>query len=220
MTHPLRAILWDMDGTLIDSEPAHEAAFFSALTEAGLTVPEGLHAELLGASGDTVFAALRRTTETAMTLTQWTDLKHRHFERHARAITRLETAALAEQLAARGVPMALVSNSTADEVTFCLRATGLDTLLTTVVTRGDVANGKPAPDGYLLAAQRLGVAPGDCIVIEDSRTGATAGHAAKMQVIYHPQVPDARPLPGAQYLAPGLPIAPLIEAFLGTPALT
>ncbi|AKP00063.1 haloacid dehalogenase superfamily, subfamily IA, variant 3 with third motif protein having DD or ED (plasmid) [Marinovum algicola DG 898] len=214
MSTPTRAILWDMDGTLIDSEPAHEAAFDSALRETGLTVPESLHADLLGASGDTVFAALQEATGTPLSLADWTRLKHRHFEHHARAITRLPAAALAERLAARGVPMALVSNSTAEEVAFCLRTTGLDTLLTTVVTRADVAQGKPAPEGYLLAARRLGVAPQQCLVVEDSPTGAAAGCAAGMQVIYHPQFPDPSPPPGARYVAPDQPPVPLIETFL------
>lgn len=220
MTKPTRAILWDMDGTLIDSEPAHEAAFDSALAEAGLAVPDGLHDGLLGASGDAVFAALQQATGTAMTLADWTALKHRHFETHARAITRLPAAALAERLGAKGVPMALVSNSTPGEVRFCLRTTGLDMLLTTIVTRADVARGKPAPDGYLLGAQRLGITAGNCLVVEDSRTGAAAGLAAGMQVIYHPQAPDALPPEGAHYLAPGTAPDLMIETFLRTTMAT
>lgn len=215
-----RAILWDMDGTLIDSEPAHAAAFDSALHEADLAVPEGLHETLLGASGDMVFAALKKATGTALTLADWTTLKHRHFETHARAIARLPSAAMAEKLGARGVPMALVSNSTPEEVGFCLRTTGLDTLLSITVTRADVARGKPAPDGYLLAAERLGIAPENCLVVEDSPTGAAAGLAAGMQVIYHPQAPDPSPPEGARYLAPGMRSDALIETFLNTKAST
>ncbi|KUF10746.1 hypothetical protein AVJ23_09890 [Pseudoponticoccus marisrubri] len=207
-----------MDGTLVDSEPAHEAAFDSALHEAGLSVPAGLHDGLLGASGDAVFAALREATGTPLSLAEWTGLKHRHFERHAHAIARLPAAALAERLGARGVPMALVSNSTPEEVRFCMRATGLDTLLDTVVTRADVPRGKPAPDGYLLAAQWLGVAPADCLVVEDSPTGAAAGLAAGMQVLYHPQAPDPTPPEGARYIAPGAVPDPLIETFLNMKA--
>lgn len=214
MKVPTRAILWDMDGTLIDSEPAHEAAFDSTVAETGLTVPDGLHDTLLGASGDMVFAALQEATGTSLTLSDWTRLKHRHFETHARDITRLPSARLAETWAARGVPMALVSNSTPAEVAFCLRTTALDSLLTTVVTRADVARGKPAPDGYLLAAERLGLTPEHCLVVEDSTTGARAGLAAGMQVIYHPQHPDPSPPESALYVAPGMAPDRLIENFL------
>ena len=214
MTETTRAILWDMDGTLIDSEPAHEAAFDSALQEIGLSVPDGLHDDFLGASGDAVFAALQDATDTPLSLDDWTRLKQHHFERHARAITRLPAADLAERLGARGVPMALVSNSTPEEVRLCLLTTGLATLLDTIVTRADVPRGKPAPDGYLLAAKRLGVAPADCLVVEDSPTGTAAGLAAGMQVIYHPQATDPSPPEGARYVAPGMAPDPLSEAFL------
>lgn len=218
MMEPTRVLLWDMDGTLIDSEPAHEAAFDSTLAETGLTVPDGLHDTLLGASGDMVFAALQEATGTPLTLSDWTRLKHRHFETHARSITCLPSARLAETWAARGVPMALVSNSTPAEVAFCLRTTGLDSLLTTVVTRADVPRGKPAPDGYLLAAERLGVAPKHCLVAEASPTGARAGLAAGMQVIYHPQHSDHSPPEGALYVAPSMALGPLIEKFLNKKA--
>ena len=95
-----------------------------------------------------------------------------------------------------------------------VRMVDLDTLLTTIVTRADVSQGKPAPEGYLLAARRLGVAPQQCLVVEDSPTGAAAGCAAGMQVIYHPQFPDPSPPPGARYVAPDQPPVPLIETFL------
>ncbi len=212
-----QAILWDMDGTLLDSEPAHAASFDDALEELGLTVPPGFHDLLLGVSSDTVHAALVKATGADLTLDQWLAVKWRHFQRRAAEILpRDGVAQVARDIAAEGVPMAVVSNSTAEEVALCLSATGLLPLFPVVVSRADVAQGKPAPDGYLLAARKLGLAPADCVVIEDSPVGAGAGLAAGMPVIFHPQhpsVPDEVPA-GARYLPPSDPLAPFLRALL------
>lgn len=197
----MRAVLWDMDGTLLDSEPAHEAAFHAAVNDLGLTVPEGFHYRLLGASGDRVHQALCAETDASLALADWLALKDRHFRNHISGIRRLPAAGLTERLTAQGVLQALVSNSTAGEIALCLVA--VDLRFDVTVSRGDVAKGKPDPEGYLLAARHLGVASQDCVVIEDSRTGAGAGLAAGMTVVYHPQHSDDLPPVGTLYLEPG-----------------
>ena len=216
------AVLWDMDGTLLDSEPAHEASFDDAVAELGLSVPKGFHDTLLGQSADRVHAALISATGAGLSLDDWLSLKWRHFQRRADMVTqRAEVAKLALDLVAQGVPMAVVSNSTADEVALCLSAAGLAALFPVTVSRADVARGKPAPDGYLLAATRLGVPPSACVVVEDSFVGARAGVAAGMSVIFHPQhpaTPEAVPA-GAYYVPPSAPLAPIVRAALKSEVL-
>ena len=213
-----RAILWDMDGTLLDSEPAHAAAFYDALDELGLTVPPGFHESLLGASDDRVHAALSAATGLALTLLEWRAVKWQHYRRHANCIPlRQEVAALARDLAGQGVPMAVVSNSTADEVVLCLGASGLASLFSTTVSRADVTRGKPDPEGYLLAAARLGIPPNECLVVEDSPVGARAGVAAGMLVAYYPQhsVPLTSVPEGAHYISTVGQLAPILRTVLG-----
>lgn len=210
----MKAILWDMDGTVLDSEPAHEAAFHAAIGELGLHLPDGFHDALLGASGDQVHAALA-SAGLALSLPDWTALKARHYATQGHRITRrLPSAEVALTLAAEGHRMALVSNSTAQEVAMNLAVTRMASAFALTISREDVARGKPAPDGYLLAADRLGVAPGDCLVIEDSPTGARAGLAAGMTVLLHLQGPIPE-VPGAVSLAPEASPMARIRSFLG-----
>lgn len=215
-----RAILWDMDGTLLDSEPAHAAAFADAVAGLGLKLPDGFHDTLLGLSSRDVHQALVTRVGLRLDLAEWTRCKWRHYRQHATGIRcRSPVADLARRLAARGVPMAVVSNSTAEEVALCLRLTGFDRIIPLHISRADVARGKPAPDGYLLAARRLGCTPTDCLVVEDSLVGARAGLAAGMQVLYHPQAPMADPAPlpdGTVYLSPQASPDMPVEQFLTT----
>lgn len=209
------AILWDMDGTLLDSEPAHAAAFNDAIAELGLSVPRGFHDALLGASADSVLAALVEATAVELTLDAWLALKWRHMQYHASCIQRREPAAsIARRLAERRVPMALVSNSSADEIMLALSTTDLLSTFPITISRGDVVAGKPAPDGYLLAARILKVAPENCLVIEDSHTGAQAGLAAGMQVIFHPEQVSPSPPQGSIVLAPDGSAEQWIDGFL------
>ena len=218
----VRAVLWDMDGTLLDSEPAHAASFADALAELGLSVPPGFHDGLLGLGVDHVYAALVATTGATLSIDEWQALKWRHFQRRSDVVTvRGEVAAQARELAVQGVRMAVVSNSTAAEVALCLSATGLAPLFGVTVSRADVERGKPAPDSYLLAAARLAAQPADCLVVEDSPVGAKAGLSAGMAVIYHPQHPAApdRVPAGARYVAPTASLAPHLQSFLTREAM-
>lgn len=217
------AILWDLDGTLVDSEPAHAAAFDSALAELGLAVQPEFHARMLGVNEAAVYDALVAETGAGISRTDWRRRKWAHYQRHAATIRRrASVAAVAVDRSARGTPSAVVSNSMADEVALALAATGLDTILTTTVSYADVARGKPDPEGYLLGAHRLGVLPSVCLVVEDSPVGAAAGRAAGMRVIFHPQTPAVDPAalaPGAHYLPPDGDLAALVTHAMTTGSL-
>jgi beta-phosphoglucomutase-like phosphatase (HAD superfamily) len=85
--------------------------------------------------------------------------------------------------------MAVASGSSPEAITAVLSGTGLDSWFGTAVSADEVANGKPAPDVFLEAARRLGVSPGDCVVVEDAVPGAEAAHAAGMRCVAVPSVP-------------------------------
>lgn len=215
-----RAVLWDMDGTLIDSEPVHAVAFAAAVQELGLTVPDDFNDRLIGSSAEQVHRALVAQTDAAIGFDDWLALKWRHYIVHSDAIPRRDSVSdVAEDLARRGVPMAVVSNSTADEVELCLRATDLTRIIPVTVSRTELQRGKPEPDGYLLAAERLGCAPENCLVVEDSILGAQAGLAAGMSVLFHPQhaTPGGNAPPqGAFFLGPDGDVYSTIDRFVTT----
>jgi len=97
-------------------------------------------------------------------------------------------------------PVAVASSAHRDVIDAALAATGLGEILHVVVSSDEVAHGKPAPDVYLEAARRLGVAPRACLVVEDSFNGVRAGKAAGMTVVLVPNG-SVPPAPGTHELA-------------------
>jgi HAD superfamily hydrolase (TIGR01509 family) len=218
------ALIWDLDGTLVDSEPAHYAARNDALAELGLTVPEDFHLRMLGVNDLDIHAALVAEAGATIAPDEWRAVKLAHYLRHTASIRpRTQVAQAAEYWSKQGILSAIVTNSTREEVTIAMAATGLDWAFKTTVSFSDVAKGKPEPEGYLLAAERLGVSPQKCLVIEDTTTGAMAGCAAGMTVIYHPQTPVEDPTAitaGAVYLPPDGSLSDMLRRAMATGTLS
>lgn len=154
----------------------------------------------MGTSDGRVQAALVIRAGVGLTLPEWRTVKWGQNQRHAASVTlRHELVAVAQDFYLEELPMAVVSNSTADEIALCLGAAGLTKLFMATVSRADVQRGKPDPERYLLAARMLGVAPECCIVVEDSPVGAEAG----TRTFYLPQQPTLGDLvpQGAQHVS-------------------
>jgi len=184
----LKAILWDMDGTLINSEPAHQQALNKAITSLGKSVPANIHHALLGSSFVEEHQVILEITGLKLSLDDWRRLKWKHYQACSKDIKLLRNRqTILDVLRAKGIPVALVSNSSRDEVDLNLKLTNLTCYFEITVSRNDVAQGKPAPDGYLAAARALSISPKKCLVIEDSITGAKSGLAAGMTTLFHPE---------------------------------
>ncbi len=217
MTH--RAVLWDLDGTLADTEPLHGLAFEKAALDFGLKIPASFHDSMLGRSDQQIFEELIRETGARFDLQTWRRAKFAHFSKQPDLVTlRHNVGDIPEKLHRHDISMAVVSNSTKDEVAFILKASGLDRLFQHTISRADVAAGKPAPDSYLLAASRLGCAPAECLVVEDSKVGSTAGVNAGMTVIFHPQTATDDIPKDTFYLPPTEPLWPVLADRLGLQA--
>lgn len=200
-----KAILWDMDGTLVDSEPAHHEAFNDVADEVGVVVPLEFHLANTGTTLEYVYQKFVEFSGTEMDYKTWRQKKIDAFKHHGQDIKRCEPlASLAEELSLRHIPMCIVSNSSREELEFSRAATGLDKVIPQYVCRQDVKNPKPDPEIYLLGAAKLGIKPTDCLVVEDSLPGAMAGINAKMHVLYHPQhaIDDESQLPEGLHYVP------------------
>ena len=187
----LAAVLFDMDGLLVSTE----STWFAVETEimAGLGVPWGPQHQAALVGGP-----LRNSAEYMLRVAGRPDLAVEELESALLAgmVEHLRRGpvdwmpgaqALLREVAAAGVPAALVSSSFRVVVDAVLDAVGREPFAVTV-SADDVARTKPHPDPYLAAAGALGVEPRDCVVLEDSATGAAAGRAAGCVVVAVPSV--------------------------------
>jgi HAD superfamily hydrolase (TIGR01509 family) len=189
-----KAVFWDMDGTLTDSEPLHEAALIAALRSAGVTPPSDLHERVLGVSAWPVYEMLRDEHGLALPFEEWIVRKYDHYWPLVEGLKpRPGAVEIFNELRARGVAQAVVSNSDRMVVDANLRAVGLAYPGMKTVSRNDVREGKPHPEPFLRAAWLAGVDPTEAVAVDDSWTGATAALAAGMKTIFWPEKPTAGP---------------------------
>jgi HAD superfamily hydrolase (TIGR01509 family) len=192
-----KAVFWDMDGTLVDSEPLHEAALAAALRSVGIAPPTDLHERVLGIAAWPVYEMLRDEFGLSLPFDDWIVRKYDHYLPMAETLKpRPGAIEVFNALRALGVEQAVVSNSDRVIVDANLSAVGLIYPGMRTVSRNDVIEGKPHPEPFLRAAYLTGVDPKDAFAVDDSVTGATSGLAAGMKTIFWPEAPMAGP-PGA-----------------------
>lgn len=194
MTPAFSAVAWDVDGTLVDSEPLHQKVLFSVCAEHGVDLSDIDDDRFLGVHIDDVWTDLSPRFAPGIERQLWLD---QIIERYVEASSELEPVAGAiEAMAAfheAGLRQVCVSNSNKRIVSANLTAIQADRYVDFSVTLDDVREGKPAPDPYEQALWRLGVTPAQAVAIEDSPTGARSARAAGMKVIAleHQAIPEA-----------------------------
>ncbi|MFG2448026.1 HAD family hydrolase [Streptomyces sp. NPDC048512] len=185
------SVIFDLDGTLVDSEPNYFEAGRQTLAGQGVTdFTWADHERYVGVSTRETLALWRERYGLRAPLDDLLAEKNHRYLELARASTHVypEMRRFVELLAAEGVPMAVASGSSPAAIEAILTGTGLAALVTTAVSADEVAHGKPAPDVFLEAARRLGADPSGCVVLEDAAPGATAARAAGMRCVAVPYV--------------------------------
>jgi HAD superfamily hydrolase (TIGR01509 family) len=186
----MTAVIFDCDGTLVDSEPLARAAWERALLPYGYTVTEADVEACVGLPFPTVLGYFAERVALPGHDEMWTEFSARLFDLIDTRLVRFEDAiGAARELRKRGVPVAVASSSPRERLQRTLGRAGLLESFDVTVAGDEVSRGKPAPDMFLLAAARLGVDPGSCVVIEDSPPGVQAGRAAGMVTLAVCRVP-------------------------------
>ena len=180
------AYIFDCDGTLADTMPTHYKAWLSALGPHADKFPEAMFYELGGVPTARIVELLNERHELTLPVDDIVAHKEHLFLEMSHEIAAIEPVVALARSYAGVKPLAVASGGHRRIVMNTLRALGIADLFQTVVTSEDYRRGKPAPDPFLEAALRLGVAPEQCLVFEDTSTGVAAAKAAGMQFVLVP----------------------------------
>ena len=186
------AILFDMDGLLLDTERLSRASMIEVVHGMGYAMTDALFATLIGIPVDGNRVQLAAEFGPGFDYDEMR-ARQRALDRARHGLSRpLRPGAreIIERVAALGIPAAVATSSMREKTLSHLAHTGLLPMIDAVVTRDDVARGKPFPDLYLAAAAALGQPPAACLALEDSHAGVRSAHAAGVPVI---MVPDLLP---------------------------
>ncbi|MGW7029105.1 HAD family hydrolase [Streptomyces xanthophaeus] len=180
------AVIFDFDGTLVDTDALNIDAIRASFTDLAVTVPDAwLHDTALA---DLTVLRTRLREDLGLDLpgtdARFVDRTRAHWLTQAHRIRPIpRVAAAARHLAATGLPVAIATANDGRLVRAALGLTGLDALFETLVAREHVTRLKPAPDAYHLAAQALATAPGRCLAFENTDDGLTSALTAGIPVI-------------------------------------
>jgi beta-phosphoglucomutase-like phosphatase (HAD superfamily) len=215
----VRALIFDLDGLLVDSEPLAAKAMDDFLIRYRLERRPWVHARMLGRRLPEAIAIVREGYELNQPLDDLIDVYAKMRLDALRGVVQAlpggrEAIAWGRE---HGMKLGLASSGMRQHVDLSLSETGLAGRFDAEITGDDVARGKPAPDLFLDAAARLGVEPADCVVFDDAPAGVAAGKAAGMRVIAvpHAGTPRAHFQPAPDVFVASLHDAiPVLDAWL------
>jgi beta-phosphoglucomutase family hydrolase len=177
---PFKAYLFDCDGTIVDSMPLHYAAWTTVLAEWGCKFDEELFYSWGGMPVAEIIAALNVREGLAMPVDEVQRRKEAMYYNILPQLKAVPEVLDHIHMSHGTIPFAVVSGSTRDSVTRSLKTLGILDRFETLVCAGDYTRSKPDPEPFLIAAERLGVKPADCLVFEDTEMGIQAATAAGM----------------------------------------
>jgi beta-phosphoglucomutase len=181
-----RAVLWDLDGTLVDSEEQHWQAWRKTMSGRGITISREQFEATFGQRNDAILGAWLGPDTDPATVRELGDVKEARYRELVAADGIEPLPGAAEWIAALGAGgwrQAVASSAPRLNVEVVLHALDLQDRLATIVAAEDVRFGKPEPEVFLTAARRLAAPPSCCVVVEDAVAGVEAARRARMACI-------------------------------------
>jgi HAD superfamily hydrolase (TIGR01509 family) len=187
---PVEAVIFDMDGTLIDSESVYIVGMQEAARTLGLELPLSLCHAMVGVPSRECNQMLEEHYGAGFDLAVFRGHFSTSVQRQMseRVPVKSGVVELLDFLALKGLPLAIATSAGRTTAERNLGRAGLLDRFTALATRDDVEHAKPAPDVYLEAARRLDVVPQHCVAFEDSSVGVLAAHAAGMRTVMIPDI--------------------------------
>lgn len=202
----LRAVIFDWDGVVVDSSAHHERSWEILAAQRGLPLPADHFKRGFGKKNNVIIPDLGWATEPAEvdTLAHQKEEIYRSLVREKGIEPLPGVRELLTSLRTAGIPRAIGSSTERANLDCLLDMMDLRAFFDVIVSGEEVVHGKPDPSIFLLAAERLGVAPADCVVIEDALVGIEAGRRAGMPVLAVATTEPLEALRGATAAAPDL----------------
>ena len=187
--NPFRAVAWDIDGTLIDSEPLHQRGLLAASLAFGADISDLGPDPFRGVHAPDIWKALKPRFRPDPSFETWIAAIEDYYVAHAAELKPIPGAIEAMRaLSVRGVAQACVSNSGRTIVDANIKALGVAELIAFSLSLDDVSQGKPHPEPFRETARRLGAKPEATVAVEDSDAGARSARAAGLFVVgYAPE---------------------------------
>ena len=189
----VNAVVFDADGTLFDTEHAMEAVWFSVCKEIGFSKPAEDYLDFIGLNRTALLSLMAEKYGTQFDadgfMTRCAEGLHHHIEAYGLPL-KPGTRELLDFLHQKGIPMALATSTHRIRTDRRLELSDLAKYFSVTVTGNEVSLGKPHPEIYLTACEKLGFSPSSCLAVEDSRNGILSAHAAGLSVV---MIPDMIP---------------------------
>ncbi|MFN4362680.1 HAD family hydrolase [Chryseobacterium hispalense] len=181
---PLEAVLFDMDGVIVDTEPLHRKAYFKTFDKLGIEVSEDLYASFTGASTKRVCDTLIETFHLGHTFEEIAKIKRDYFKDYFYNDEEFDLIPGVKDLIKHyyesGITLILASSATMTTIDMVFEKFELEKYFSGKISGADLKESKPHPEVFLLAAEMAGQPAENCMVIEDSTNGILAAHRAKI----------------------------------------